>query len=206
MSKTILRHTLIKKYFWHFSWLLYLYTFSLYENASLIIFSAETEAEDLYKGIAKQYGMDLKIPKALLDDKTFFCRLIEECRKDIDHHSGVNSRGNEYFPAALLELVMKYQQQQHTKIVDTILNSMSKTLNAQSSSTVVILCHRSVKSAMIKADEEDYKDQKEMFGKFIEENKFYYNDRFLEWRSTFLFFYFYFFMSLLNMKYVYNII
>jgi hypothetical protein len=27
---------------WHF-WLLYLYTFSLYENASLIIFSAETE-------------------------------------------------------------------------------------------------------------------------------------------------------------------
>jgi hypothetical protein len=34
---------LIKKYFWHFSWLLYLYAFSLYENASLIIVSAETE-------------------------------------------------------------------------------------------------------------------------------------------------------------------
>jgi hypothetical protein len=32
-----------KKYPWHFSWLLYLYTFSIYENASLIIFSAETE-------------------------------------------------------------------------------------------------------------------------------------------------------------------
>ena len=31
-----------KKYPWHF-WLLYLYTFSLYENASLIIVSAETE-------------------------------------------------------------------------------------------------------------------------------------------------------------------
>jgi hypothetical protein len=34
---------LIEKYLWHFSWLLYLYTFSLYENASLIIVSAETE-------------------------------------------------------------------------------------------------------------------------------------------------------------------
>ena len=32
-----------KKYFWHFCWLPYLYTFSLYENASFIIFSAETE-------------------------------------------------------------------------------------------------------------------------------------------------------------------
>jgi hypothetical protein len=31
------------KYFWHFCWLPYLYTFSLYENASLIIVSAETE-------------------------------------------------------------------------------------------------------------------------------------------------------------------
>ena len=43
MSKTLLRHTLIKKYFWHFSLLPYLYTFSLYENASFIIVSAETE-------------------------------------------------------------------------------------------------------------------------------------------------------------------
>jgi hypothetical protein len=85
----------------------------------------------------------------------------------------VNSRGNEYFPAMLLELVSKYQRQQHTEIVDTILNNMSKTLKAQSPSTVVTLCHRSVKSAMIKADEEDYKEQKEVFGKFIEENKFY---------------------------------
>jgi hypothetical protein len=32
MSKTILRHTLIKQYFWHFCWLPYLYTFSLYEH------------------------------------------------------------------------------------------------------------------------------------------------------------------------------
>ena len=172
MSKIFVRHTLTNKNILDIFWLLYLYTFSLYENASLIIFSAETEAEDLYKGIAKKYGMELKIPKALLDDKTFFCRLIEECRKDIDHHSGVNSRGNEYFPAALLELVTKCQQQQHTKTVDTMLNSMSKTLNAQSSSTVVILCHRSVKSAMIKADKENYKEQKKAFGKFIEENKF----------------------------------
>jgi hypothetical protein len=38
-----LRHTLIKKFFWHLSWLLYLYTFSLCENASLIIVSAERE-------------------------------------------------------------------------------------------------------------------------------------------------------------------
>ena len=43
MSKTLLRHTLIAKYFWHFSWLPYLYTFSLYENASFIIVTAETE-------------------------------------------------------------------------------------------------------------------------------------------------------------------
>jgi hypothetical protein len=33
----------IVKYFWHFCWLPYLYTFSLYENASFIIVSAETE-------------------------------------------------------------------------------------------------------------------------------------------------------------------
>jgi hypothetical protein len=39
MSKIFLRHTLTKKKIS----LLYLYTFSLYENASLIIFSAETE-------------------------------------------------------------------------------------------------------------------------------------------------------------------
>ena len=116
----------------------------------------------------------------MLDDKTFFRRLIEECRKDIEHHSGVNSRGNEYFPAILLELVSEYQRQQHTEIVDTILNIMLTTLNAQSSSTVVLLCHRSVKSAMIKADEENYKEQKEKCEEFIEENKFYYNDRFLE--------------------------
>ena len=32
MSKTILRHTMIKKYFWHFCWLPYLYTFSLYKS------------------------------------------------------------------------------------------------------------------------------------------------------------------------------
>jgi hypothetical protein len=43
MSKTLLRHTLIKKYFWHFCWLPYLYTFSLFENASFIIVSPETE-------------------------------------------------------------------------------------------------------------------------------------------------------------------
>jgi hypothetical protein len=39
MSKTILRHTLIKKKIWHFCGLPYLYTFSLYENASFIIVS-----------------------------------------------------------------------------------------------------------------------------------------------------------------------
>jgi hypothetical protein len=35
-------HTLITKYFWHFCWLPYLYTFSLCENASFIIVSTET--------------------------------------------------------------------------------------------------------------------------------------------------------------------
>ena len=43
MSKTLLRHTMIAKYFLHCSWLPYLYAFSLYENASFIIVSAETE-------------------------------------------------------------------------------------------------------------------------------------------------------------------
>jgi hypothetical protein len=43
MSKTILRHTLIAKYFWHFCWLPYLYAFSIYENPSSMIFSTETE-------------------------------------------------------------------------------------------------------------------------------------------------------------------
>jgi hypothetical protein len=38
-----IRYILIKRYFWHFCWLPYLYTFSLYENPSLIIVSAETE-------------------------------------------------------------------------------------------------------------------------------------------------------------------
>jgi hypothetical protein len=32
-----------KKYFWHFCWLPYLYTFSLFEKPSFIIVSAETE-------------------------------------------------------------------------------------------------------------------------------------------------------------------
>jgi hypothetical protein len=32
-----------KQAFWHFCWLSYLYTFSLYENASFIIVSADTE-------------------------------------------------------------------------------------------------------------------------------------------------------------------
>ena len=120
--------------------------------------------------------MELKIPKALLDDIAFFRRLIEECRKDIEDHSGVNPRGNEYFPATLLELVTKYQQQQYTEIVHTILNNMLKALNAQSTSTLVILCHRSVKSAMKKACKED-KKQKEIFWQFITKHKFYYNER-----------------------------
>jgi hypothetical protein len=42
MSKTLLRHTLIKQYFWYLCWLPYLYTFSR-ENYSFIIVSAETE-------------------------------------------------------------------------------------------------------------------------------------------------------------------
>jgi hypothetical protein len=36
-------HSFPVKYFWHFCWLPYLYTFSLCENASFIIVSAETE-------------------------------------------------------------------------------------------------------------------------------------------------------------------
>ena len=54
-----------------------------------------------------------------------------------------------------------------------------KTLTAKSSSTAVILCHRQVKSAIIKANEE----LKKQLETFIKENKFYYNDRFLEQNS-----------------------
>jgi hypothetical protein len=42
MSKTLLRHILMKKIFLTFLLKPYLYTFSLYENPSFIIFSAET--------------------------------------------------------------------------------------------------------------------------------------------------------------------
>jgi hypothetical protein len=43
-----------KKYFWHLCWLPYLYTFSIYENPSFIIVSAETEyisTRSLYRNI-----------------------------------------------------------------------------------------------------------------------------------------------------------
>jgi hypothetical protein len=43
MSKILLRHTLIKKIFLTFLLTPHLYTFSLYEKPSFIIFSAETE-------------------------------------------------------------------------------------------------------------------------------------------------------------------
>ena len=42
VKNTFTSHIDKKKYFWHFCWLPYLYTFSLYENASFIIVSAET--------------------------------------------------------------------------------------------------------------------------------------------------------------------
>ena len=54
-----------------------------------------------------------------------------------------------------------------------------KTLTAKSSSTEIILCHREVKSAIKKANEE----LKKPLETFIKENKFYYNDRFLEQNS-----------------------
>jgi hypothetical protein len=40
MSKTLLRHTLIKKYFWHFCWFPYLYTFSTVVNSVFQICAA----------------------------------------------------------------------------------------------------------------------------------------------------------------------
>jgi hypothetical protein len=42
MSKIYLRHTLIKKYPWHFSWFLYLYTFSLYKRNLLFVWPIYT--------------------------------------------------------------------------------------------------------------------------------------------------------------------
>ena len=55
-----------------------------------------------------------------------------------------------------------------------------KTFTAQSSTTEVVLCHREVKSGMIKAGDKDYKKQKKLFEDFIKEHKFYYDDRFLK--------------------------
>jgi hypothetical protein len=49
MSKTIIRHTLITKYFWHFCWLPYLFTFSLYKTASFIIVSEYISEYKLFK-------------------------------------------------------------------------------------------------------------------------------------------------------------
>jgi hypothetical protein len=43
LSKMTLEYPNLNKYFWHFSWLPYLYIFSLYGNASFIVVSAETE-------------------------------------------------------------------------------------------------------------------------------------------------------------------
>jgi hypothetical protein len=42
MSKTILRPTLINKYFWHFCWLPYLYTFFLAEDELLFLFDTSS--------------------------------------------------------------------------------------------------------------------------------------------------------------------
>jgi hypothetical protein len=57
--------------------------------------------------------------------------------------------------------------------------AMLKTFTAKSSTTEVILCHREVKYAIIKAS----KELKKQLETFIIVNKFYYNDRFLEQNS-----------------------
>ena len=59
------------------------------------------------------------------------------------------------------------------------LPDICQTFTAKSSTTEVILCHREVKSAIIKAG----KELKKRLETFIIENKFYYNDRFLQQNS-----------------------
>jgi hypothetical protein len=61
---------------WHFG-LLYLYTFSLYENTSLIIFSAETEY------ISTSYKRHLHLRNRLLDQGYKKIRLIRSLKKFI---------------------------------------------------------------------------------------------------------------------------
>jgi hypothetical protein len=59
------------------------------------------------------------------------------------------------------------------------LPDLCQNFTAKSSTTEVILCHREVKSAIIKAG----KELKKRLETFIIENKFYYNDRFLQQNS-----------------------
>jgi hypothetical protein len=84
VKKKITSHIDKKNYPWHFSWLLYLYTFSLYENASLIIFSAETmryaRASSNYSDFLKRH---LHLRNRLLDQGYKKIRLIRSLKKFI---------------------------------------------------------------------------------------------------------------------------
>ena len=88
MSKTRLRHTLINQYFLHFCRLPYFYTFSLYENASFIIVSAETcqlsnelihlnlECRHLIEAGLKWIKINSYLPFVCVDIRAFNVKLV----------------------------------------------------------------------------------------------------------------------------------
>ena len=84
----------------------------------------------------------------LLDNEMFLHILLKESGKQTESRSSDNSGGNDviYFPAALLDSVMKYRPS--TGIVNIVLEDMSTTLRGQSHQAVVRTCHRSVKFSM----------------------------------------------------------
>jgi hypothetical protein len=102
----------------------------------------------------------------LLDNKMFLHILLKESGKQTESRSSDYSGGNyvRYFPAALLESVMKYRPS--TEIVKIVLDDMSTTLRPQSHPAVV----RSVIFSMTEACKENCIEQIKILGRFITEH------------------------------------
>ena len=102
----------------------------------------------------------------LLDNKMCLHILLKESGKQTESRSSDYSGGNyvRYFPAALLESVMKYRPS--TEIVKIVLDDMSTTLRPQSHPAVV----RSVIFSMTEACKENCIEQIKILGRFITEH------------------------------------
>jgi hypothetical protein len=111
----------------------------------------------------------------LLDNEMFLHILLKESGKQTESRSSYYSGGNGviYFPAALLDSVMKYRPS--TGIVNIVLDDMSTTLRLQSHSDVVRACHGSIKFAMTEACKENCIEQIELLGRFITEHNIDYS-------------------------------